>query len=136
MCRQVNGTYGGVDEFFIGTEGTAYGGGKIQSAKLAQLNVPEFKTHDNPYVQEHIDLLQSIAKEQPLITARSIAESTLTGIMGRISAYTGQLVRWSDLMTKTDSPWYNLTLSPSPADFENDKVIAPKDNVWPVPGEA
>ncbi len=136
MCRQINGTYGGVDEFFIGTEGTAYGGGKIQSARLAQLNVPEFKTHNNPYVQEHIDLLTSIVKEQPLITARSIAESTLTAIMGRISAYTGQLVRWSDLMTKTDSPWYNLALSPSPADFENGKVVAPKDNVCPVPGEA
>jgi predicted dehydrogenase len=136
MCRQINGTYGGVNEFFSGTEGTAYGGGKIQSARLAQLEVPEFATHDNPYVQEHIDLLNSIVKEKPLITARSIAESTLTAIMGRISAYTGQLVRWSDLTTKTDSPWYNLSLSPSPSDFEKDKVVAPKDNVWPVPGEA
>ena len=136
MCRQVNGTYGGVDEFFIGTEGTAYGGGKIQSAKLAQLNVPEFKTHDNPYVEEHIALLDSIVKGQPLNAARTVAESTLTAIMGRISAYTGQLVRWSDLTTNTQSPWYNLTLSPSPADFESDKVVAPKDNVWPTPGEA
>ena len=136
MCRQINGTYGGVDEFFNGTEGTAYGGGKIQSAKLAQLNVPEFKTHDNPYVQEHIDLLQSIAKGQPLVTARSIAESTLTAIMGRISAYTGQLVRWSDLTTNAQSPWYNLSLSPSPADFESGNVVAPKDNICPIPGEA
>lgn len=136
MCRQINGTYGGVNEFFIGTEGSAYGDGKIQSAKLAQLNVPEFKTHDNPYVQEHIDLLQSIVKEQPLVTARSIAESTLTAIMGRISSYTGQLVRWSDLMTNTQSPWYNLALSPSAADFESGKVVAPKDNVYPIPGEA
>jgi predicted dehydrogenase len=136
MCRQINDTGGDVSEFFSGTEGTTYGGGKMQSAKLAQLNVPEFKTHDNPYVQEHIDLMQNIAKEQPLITARSIAESTLTGIMGRIACYTGQLVRWSDLATNTDSPWYNLTLSPSPADFETGKVVAPKDDVWPIPGKA
>ena len=34
-----------------------------------------------------------------------------------------------------NTPWYNLTLAPSPADFENDKVIAPKDNVYPIPGE-
>ena len=136
MCRQINGTYGGVDEFFHGTEGTAYGGGKIQSAKLAQLNVPEFKTHDNPYVEEHIALLQSIVKGEPINSARSIAESTLTAIMGRISAYTGQLVRWSDLTTNAQSPWYNLSLSPSAADFESGNVVSPKDNVCPIPGEA
>jgi predicted dehydrogenase len=136
MCRQVNGTDGGVDEFFCGTEGSTYGGGKMHSAKLASLNVPEFKTHDNPYVEEHIALLQSIVKGEPLIVARTIAESTLTAIMGRIACYTGRLVRWSDLTTNTSSPWYNLSLSPSPADFENDKVVAPKDNVYPIPGEA
>ena len=136
MCRQVNGTDGDVSEFFHGTEGVAYGGGKIQSAKLASLNVPEFKVHENPYVEEHIALLDSIAKGQPINAARTVAESTLTAIMGRISAYTGRLVRWSDLTTNKQSPYYNLALSPSPADFESDKVVAPKDNVWPVPGEA
>jgi hypothetical protein len=136
MCRQINGTYGGVNEFFHGTEGTTFGGGKMQSGKLASLNVPEFKTHDNGQVQEHIDLLNSIVNNQPLNGARTVAESTLTAIMGRIACYTGQLVRWSDLTTDTKSPWYNLTLSPSPTDFENDKVVAPKDNVCPIPGEA
>jgi hypothetical protein len=71
-----------------------------------------------------------------LNTARTVAESTLTAIMGRIACYTGQLVRWSDLTTNPQSPWYNLALAPSPADFENGKVVAPQDNVWPIPGEA
>ena len=136
MCRQVNGTDGGVDEMFQGTEGWTYGGGKMTSTKLASLKIPEFKTHENPYVEEHIALLDSIVKQQPINAARTVAESTLTGIMGRIACYTGRLVRWSDLTTNTGSPWYNLTLSPSPADFENDKVVAPKDNVYPIPGEA
>ena len=136
MCRQINGTYNAVDEFFIGTEGSTFGGGKMTSSKLAQLNIPEFKTHDNGQVQEHIDLLASIASNQPLNGARAVAESTLTAIMGRISAYTGQMVRWSDLTTDTKSPWYNLSLSPSPADFENENAVAPKDNVYPIPGEA
>jgi myo-inositol 2-dehydrogenase / D-chiro-inositol 1-dehydrogenase len=136
MCRQINGTDGGVNEFFNGTEGSTYGSGKMQSAKLAQMNIPEFKTHDNPYVEEHIALLDSIVKDQPLNAARAVAESTLTAIMGRLAAYTGRLVRWSDLTTNAQSPWYNLSLAPSPADFENDKVVAPKDDVWPIPGEA
>jgi predicted dehydrogenase len=136
MCRQINGTYGGVNEFFTGTEGSTYGGGKMTSAKLAALNVPEFKTHENPYVEEHIALLDSIVKGQPINAARTVAESTLTAIMGRISCYTGQLVRWSDLTTNEKSPWFNLKLSPSPADFESGGVVAPKDNVCPIPGEA
>jgi myo-inositol 2-dehydrogenase/D-chiro-inositol 1-dehydrogenase len=136
MCRQINGTYGGVSEFFNGTEGTTFGGGKMSSAKLASLNVPEFKTHENGQVQEHVDLLNSIVNNQPLNGARTVAESTLTAIMGRISCYTGQLVTWADLTTNTDSHWYNLSLSPSAADFESGNVVAPKDDVWPVPGEA
>jgi predicted dehydrogenase len=136
MCRQVNGTYGGVNEFFTGTEGNTFGGGRMTSAKLAALKVPEFKTHENPYVEEHIALLDSIVKGQPINAARTVAESTLTAIMGRISCYTGQLVRWSDLTTNEKSPWFNLKLSPSPADFESGSVVAPKDNVCPIPGEA
>ena len=136
MCRQINGTSGGVNEFFHGTEGSTFGGGKMNSAKLASINVPEFKTHENPYVEEHIALLDSIAKGQPINAAQSVADSTMTAIMGRIACYTGQQVRWSDLMTKTDSQWYNLKLSPSPEDFEKGTVVAPKENVVPIPGEA
>ena len=104
MCRQINGTYGGVNEFFTGTEGSTFGGGKMTSAKLASLTVPEFKTHENPYVEEHIYLLDNIVKGTPVNAARTVAESTLTGIMGRIACYTGQMVRWSDLATNTESP--------------------------------
>ena len=136
MCRQVSGTYSSVSEFFSGTEGNTFGGGKMASTKLADLHVPEFKTHENPYVEEHVYLLQSIVKGEPVNAARTVAESTLTGIMGRIACYSGQLVRWSDLTTKTDSQWYNLTLAPSAADFESGKVVAPKDGVCPIPGEA
>jgi myo-inositol 2-dehydrogenase/D-chiro-inositol 1-dehydrogenase len=136
MCRQINSTYSAVNEFFNGTEGSTFGGGKMQSARLAQLNVPEFKTHDNGQVQEQIDLLASILKGKPINGTQAVAESTMTAIMGRISAYTGQLVRWSDLTTNAESPWYNLTLTPSAADFESENVIAPKDNVCPIPGEA
>jgi myo-inositol 2-dehydrogenase / D-chiro-inositol 1-dehydrogenase len=57
-------------------------------------------------------------------------------LMGRIAAYSGQLVRFTDLTTNTSSPWYNLTLSPSAADFESGKVVAPKDGICAVPGEA
>jgi len=54
--------------------------------------------------------------------------------MGRISAYTGQLVKWSDLMENKDSQWYNLTVKPTAEDFETGNVVAPPDDIAAVPG--
>jgi myo-inositol 2-dehydrogenase/D-chiro-inositol 1-dehydrogenase len=130
MCRQINGTDGGVREFFRGTEGQSMGGGGL---KGKDIKPPEFPDR-NPYVQEHVDLLNSILNNEPLNEARNVATSTLTAIMGRISAYTGKLVRWRDLTENTDSPWYNLTLKPTAMDFETGEVVAPPDDVVPIPG--
>jgi predicted dehydrogenase len=134
MCRQINGTDGRVSEFFAGTEGTTWGGGRLESKK--KIEVPDFPEHGGPYVQEHVDLLNSILKGEPLNEARSVAEATLTAIMGRISTYTGKLVRWKDMMENKDSPWYNLTCKPSAEDFEIGDVKAPPDDVVAIPGRA
>ncbi len=98
--------------------------------------MPEFEEKGGPYVQEHRDLIKSIRAGKPLNEARNLAESTTVAIMGRISAYTGQIVRWSDLTKNEKSPLYNLTLKPSALDFEQGTVVAPPENVIPVPGEA
>ncbi|HIJ53577.1 MAG TPA: Gfo/Idh/MocA family oxidoreductase [Planctomycetes bacterium] len=134
MCRQINGTDGRVSEFFAGTEGTTWGGGRLESKK--NIDVPDFPEHGGPYVQEHVDLLNSILKGEPLNEARNVAEATLTAIMGRISTYTGKLIRWKDMMEKKDSPWYNLTCKPSAKDFEEGDVKAPPDDVAAIPGRA
>ncbi len=133
MCRQINGTDGGVREFFKGTQGETWGGGGLKASK--EIAVPEFPDR-NPYVQEHIDLLQSIIDEEPLNEAYDVATSTLTAIMSRISAYTGKLVRWKDVAENQNSPYYNLTLKPTPIDFETGDVVAPLDEIPAVPGRA
>jgi myo-inositol 2-dehydrogenase/D-chiro-inositol 1-dehydrogenase len=130
MCRQINGTDGAVREFFAGTEGQTWGDGGL---KGKQIKPPDFPDR-NAYVQEHVDLLESILKNEPLNEARNVAESTLTAIMGRIATYTGKLVRWKDLMENTSSPWYNLTLKPTAMDFETGEVVAPPDDIVPIPG--
>jgi len=130
MCRQINGTDGDVREFFRGTEGETGGGGGLRGK---QIDVPKFPEH-NPYVQEHIDLLNSIIEGKPINEARNVAESTLTAIMSRISAYTGKLVRWKDVVENENSPWYNLTVKPTAEDFETGNVVAPPDDIAPVPG--
>ena len=133
MCRQVSGCFTRVSEQFFGTEGSVWGDGKLQGKPVA---VPDFEEKGGPYVQEHRDLIRSIRAGEPLNEARNVAESTLVAIMSRISAYTGQIVKWSDLTKNTDSQWYNLTLAPTARDFENGTVVAPQENVIPLPGQA
>lgn len=132
MCRQVNGTYSRVSEHFVGTEGSCWGDGKPQGKSVT---VPAF-ADGNPYVIEHAELIRAIREGKPVNDARQVAESTLSAIMGRIAAYTGQMVRWTDLMETKTSPWYDLRLSPAAEDFEKGPVKAPKDNVVAIPGEA
>jgi myo-inositol 2-dehydrogenase / D-chiro-inositol 1-dehydrogenase len=133
MCRQMAGCYGQISEQFLGTEGSVWGDGKLVGKQVA---VPEFEEKGGPYVQEHRDLIKSIRAGRPLNEARHLAESTLVAIMGRISAYTGQIVRWADLTQNEKSPWYNLTLQPAALDFERGTVVAPPENVIPLPGQA
>jgi len=133
MCRQINGCDGGVREFFRGAEGETWGSGGLKSETGKSVAVPEFPDR-NPYVQEHVDLLTSILKDEPLNEATNVAYATLAAIMGRISAYTGKLVRWKDIVENQKSPWYNLTLKPTAEDFEKGTVVAPPDDVVPIPG--
>jgi len=136
MCRQVSGCYNRQTEYFIGTRGTTWGSGGLKSTRKKDIKVPDFPQHGGSQVQEHVDLLNSILEGKPLNEARNVAEATLTAIMGRISTYTGQIVRWSDLTEKKDSQWYNLTCKPTAEDFEKGPVTAPPDDVVAIPGKA
>ncbi|MBN1126747.1 MAG: Gfo/Idh/MocA family oxidoreductase [Sedimentisphaerales bacterium] len=134
MCRQVTGCYDRVSEHFVGTNGSTWGNGggfKMQSPK--SVDVGRYR-EGNPYVVEHYDLIQSVREGKPLNEAKNVGEATMTAIMGRISAYTGQLVRWSDVMANQNSPFYNLMCSPSAEDFEAGPVTAPPDDVVAIPG--
>ena len=127
MCRQVNGCWNRVNERLVGEKGWTSCSGKIKATP--EVKVPKVKRTD-PYTQEHCDLLESILKGKPLMEAQNVAESTMTAVMGRISAYTGQMVKWDDMM-KSD-----FQLKPSPQDFESGTVKAPPDDVVAIPGKA
>jgi hypothetical protein len=57
----------------------------------------------NPYEQEHADLIASIRSGEPLNEAKAVAESTLMGIMGRESAYSGRSIGWDEMLNSTRS---------------------------------
>jgi predicted dehydrogenase len=124
MCRQVGGCAENVSERVVGTKGVAYtdgADGRIEGA------VPyhDEKPSPNPYVQEHADLIASIRAGKPLNEGRRVAESTLTAIMGRMSAYTGRTIGWDWVMNAS-----KLDLTPPHLEF---KALPPL--VVPVPGK-
>ncbi len=133
QCRQLSGAYENVGEMFTGTEGSCYGGGKVKGKKVS---TPEFKMDsDNGMVQEHVDLIRSVRDGKPLNESKQVADSTAMAIMGRMSAYTGQMIRWADVMENDQSPWYNFTCTPTALDFEKGSVVMPEE-VPPIPGKA
>jgi predicted dehydrogenase len=97
QCRQMNGCEGKVEEAVVGTKGTSNCKDWIRGGDK-QL-VYRFRDQEvNPYQQEHQDLMDSIRAGKPLNEAKAVAESTLTGIMGRDSAYCGRAVEWDEVL--------------------------------------
>jgi myo-inositol 2-dehydrogenase/D-chiro-inositol 1-dehydrogenase len=95
MARQIDGSANHVGERFLGTKGHSDPAGTIEGANPWRYQPPQTKV--NPYVQEHIDLIASIRAGKPLNELKQVAESTLTAILGREAAYTGQEVTWDDV---------------------------------------
>lgn len=133
QCRQIPGCYNRVSESFRGTEGEIMGQKMIgKEVAIAPVQLESGKS----MVQEHVEMIKSARGEgTPLNCAREVAESSLCAIGGRISAYTGQLVRWVDLTINEKSPFFSLKLSPDSLDFERGTVVMPEE-VPPIPGEA
>ena len=96
MCRQINGTRNNIGEHFIGTRGSSNAAGRIRGKNAWSFAKPEKEV--SPYVQEHTDLIASLRAGRPLNELKQIAESTLTAIMGREAAYTGQEVTWDEIL--------------------------------------
>lgn len=99
MCRHWDNTPGNVSEHFVGTKGAT-----DASSYIAAVTSYKFDGNGrNPYVQEHADLIASIRAGKPLNEAKRVAESTLTAIMGRMAAYTGQTVTWEQALNSAES---------------------------------
>ena len=86
-------------------------------------------------MQEHVNLIDGALSGRPQNRAREVAEATMTALMGRIAAYTGKLVRWHDVMEDATSPFYNLALKPTPADFETAGDVPMPAETAPLPGD-
>src|SRR5207249_11129508 len=112
-CRHIPGTAGNVSEAVVVTKGQTY---TSDDGRVYKVNGKPVMTRAQmsaiagPYVQEHTDLIECIRGAKPINELKQVAESTLTAIMGRMSAYTGKVVSWeAALNSKLDTFPQNLT---------------------------
>jgi predicted dehydrogenase len=99
QCRQMDHCDNRVGEFIAGTKGSS------DCSKWIRVKGGEswrFRDEEiNGYEQEHADLIASIRAGKPLNEAEAVAESTLTAIMGRESAYSGKIIEWETAFNST-----------------------------------
>ena len=117
-CRQYNvgsGNVANVSERIVGTKGV------VDSFALRGAKLPF-----DPYVQEHMDMVNSILGKGPYLNeSMAVAESTMTCIMGRESAYSGLKITWDMIMNSQED------LMPKSFDYKDSLPVPP----LPVPGQ-
>ncbi|MDG2206486.1 MAG: Gfo/Idh/MocA family oxidoreductase [Pirellulales bacterium] len=98
QCRQIPHTQGENGSIVYGSEGIAIIGAANKGASItdrAGKEIWSMKGDINAaYRQEHKDLVDSISAGKPIVELAETAASSLTAVMGRLAAYTGEQVDW------------------------------------------
>jgi len=116
QCRQMSGCQNLVGESVVGTKGTSNCTDRIEP-KAGSGRWRYRGPSPSPYHQEHQDLIASILAGNPINEAKAVAESTLTGIIGREAVYSGQAITWDDAIrsrTKLGPAEYKFGAYPIP----------------------
>ena len=104
MCRQIDGCANKLGAFIQGAKGSWENTGEIKDLKgniLWQFDAEKEKAEfqqTNEFVLEHVNMINHIRDNKSISQAEETAISTLTAIMGRMSAYTGQEITWEQLI--------------------------------------
>lgn len=97
MCRQIDGCASNVSEYIVGTKGNSDANTRIRGEAAWRYE----GRRPNPYVEEHKRLIKSIQGNEAFNEGEQVAHSTMTAILGRMSAYTGLEVTWEQGMAST-----------------------------------
>lgn len=136
LARQIPDCAGRIGELFSTDVAEISGGGKVSRYDGKDVVLENLGNDGNPYVNEHSALLDSVINGKMLNEAEATALSTACAVIGRISAYTGQTVRLSDVLTNTKSPFYAMNFKPAAIDFEGAAdVELPEEGKVPLPGK-
>jgi myo-inositol 2-dehydrogenase / D-chiro-inositol 1-dehydrogenase len=117
-CRQIDGCANAVDEHFVGTKGRVYTNNNGTYLVNGKELVPG--GGNDPYVQEHNDLINAIRDDKPINELENVTNSTFTAILGRMSTYSGKALKWDDVLYGVtakrggkevhEEPWFEDTM--------------------------
>jgi predicted dehydrogenase len=115
MCSQIEGSTPRIGERVVGSKGTSFttrGGGTIEG----QTPYTYEGKPASGMVAEHTGLINSIREGKPINECKRIAQTALTVIMGRMSAYTGRALKysWALNQSKLDLSYDRLELGDLP----------------------
>ena len=131
MCRQIDGCSNAVGEIIQGTKGVWNSftheikdlQGNLIWKYDEEADKAKFKQH-NPYVLELVDWVNHIRKGTAHDEATDCAISSLVGVMGRESAYTGNTVTWDEI-SKSDLDYMPAVLELGKMDMSAYTVKVP-----------
>ena len=129
QCRHQPGTNRNVSERFQGTKGSV----SFKKNKIIDLNGNEIysykqKGDKSPYQIEHDKLFKSIRDGNIINDGEYGAKSTLTAIMGRMATYTGQEIKWNQIMESDQN------LVPDNLDWSSTPPVTPNsEGKYPIP---
>lgn len=116
-CRQQDPCIVDVSDTIYGTKGQL----QINSARVRILGEKPWR-YDGPdgnmYRLEHVALFKSIRDAQPINNGGYMSTSTMMAILGRESAYSGQVVKWDELLASDvhlgpqEYDWTSLPVPP------------------------
>lgn len=98
-CRQQENTSSFVDEIVLGTKGRA----QILAKRIDGPEKWRYRGPSaDPYTLEHVNLFSSIRSGTPLNQGNYMCNSTLVALMGRMCTYTGQDLKWDQVLESNE----------------------------------
>jgi hypothetical protein len=128
QIRTIDGTYNKGGSFFQGTKGT----GDLRVGLRDFTGKPLWRTRGikevNPYQQEHDEFFAAIRSGTPINDTEWGAKSTMTAIMGRMAAHSGQMIEWDEALNA------EVSILPEKFAWDADPPVLPgPDGNYPIP---
>ena len=126
--RHIDGTEKKNGFFFLGTKGSGDLSSGLKDYKGKVIWKKNDKIIHNPYQIEHDKFFESILSGNLINDTELGAKSTMTSIMGRMAAHSGQMIDW-DAAMKSD-----ISIVPPKLSWDAEPPVVPDPNGnYPVP---
>ena len=126
FCRTTEGCFNDTSSIVMGTKGRA----SILQCEIWGENAWKWQGSCDPYQVEHDVLFKAIRSGEPVNNGAYMARSTMMGIMGQASCYTGEEITWEKINNSS------FHYGPKPEECHDGMeppVVPGPDGSYPVP---